>query len=249
MSQQILGNSSQEEFEYYKNLSFELKFDYGGSEDWRDYWNLDGKRANIQNGSDGMVFAAGPTAMDHACHAVLWTKESYSGNLKVKFGMTRLDTVNRYVNILYLHAQGIGGEYPSDIHKWSEKREIPYMKTYFEKMNLLHTSFAAFGSENDKDDNYIRVRKYPVTPEKSFDQIEVEPTLQNTPFFAPGIRHQLFFVKTIDRLALSIESEVGVMYHLWDTTHVAPPTSGPVGIRHMFAKCSKYHDFKIYSEE
>ena len=70
MSQQILGNSSREEFEYYKNLSFELKFDYGGSEDWRDYWNLDGKRANIQNGSDGMVFAAGPTAMDHACHAV-----------------------------------------------------------------------------------------------------------------------------------------------------------------------------------
>ena len=103
MSQQILGNSSQEEFEYYKNLSFELKLDYSGSEDWRDYWNLDGKRANIQNGSDGMVFAAGPTAMDHACHAVLWTKESYSGNLKVEFELTRLDTVNRYVNILYFY--------------------------------------------------------------------------------------------------------------------------------------------------
>ena len=36
---------------------------------------------------------------------------------------------------------------------------------------------------------------------------------------------------------------------IWDTSAVAPPQSGPFGIRHMWTKCSRYQNLRIYSEE
>jgi hypothetical protein len=212
-------------------------------------WVIDGHRADIRNTPEGMIFTAGPVQGDNSCHAVLWSKQSFAGDMKVEFDFTRLDTVNRYVNILYFHAQGIGGNCPEDIHSWSDKRSIPFMKTYFQKMNLLHISYAAFGNNNDDDDNYLRVRRYPVTKERTFKQIEVEPTIEKTGFFQAGILHKMCFVKTKDKLALRIKTEDSALYHVWDTTEVAPPESGSLGIRHMWTKCSRYKDVKIYSEK
>ena len=57
------------------------------------------------------------------------------------------------------------------------------------------------------------------------------------------------FVTDQDRSALSAESEVGVMYDVWVTTHVAPSISGSAGIRRMFAKCTAYHNFSVYTQE
>ena len=242
------GNSDAEQFTAFENLDLPLALEDDGTGDWRDHWVLDGERAVIRNTPRGMVFSAGPVAQDHASHAVLWTRKSFSGAMKVEFDFTRLDTINRYVNILYFHAQGIGGEYGQDIHAWADRREIPYMKTYFEKMNLLHISYAAFGNPNDDDVNYLRVRRYPVTAERSFNEIEVEPTVDDTGCFQPGVLHRMCFVKTADKLALRIRSEAGALHHIWDTASVAPPQSGPLGIRHMFAKCSRYYNLRIYSE-
>jgi len=242
------GNSNAEEFAAFEKLDLPLALEDDGTGDWRDNWGLDGERAVIRNTPRGMVFSAGPVARDNASHAVLWTKKSFSGDMKVEFDFTRLDTINRYVNILYFHAQGIGGEYGQDIHTWADRREIPYMKTYFEKMNLLHISYAAFGNANDEEENYLRVRRYPVTPERSFHEIEVEPTIEDTGGFQPGVLHRMCFVKTADKLGLRIETETGGLHHIWDTASVAPPQFGPLGIRHMWTKCSRYHNLRIYSE-
>ena len=242
------GNSDAEQFAAFENLDLPLALGDDGTGDWRDHWALDGERAVVRNTPRGMVFSAGPVAGDHASHAVLWTKKSFSGAMKVEFDFTRLDTINRYVNILYFHAQGIGGEYGPDIHTWADRREIPYMKTYFEEMNLLHISYAAFGNANDDEENYLRVRRYPVTAERTFNEIEVEPTIDDTGCFQPGVLHRMCFVKTADKLALRIRTEAGALHHIWDTASVAPPQSGPLGIRHMCTKCSRYYGLRVYSE-
>ncbi|MHC4872898.1 MAG: hypothetical protein ACYTFY_13735 [Planctomycetota bacterium] len=243
-----IGNSNAEEFAQYENLPLKIVLKDSGTGNWQDNWVVDGYRADIRNTPEGMVFSAGPERGDNSCHAVLWSKKSFSGSMKVEFDFTRLDTINRFVNILYFHAQGVGGDYVEDIHSWSDKRCIPFMKTYFENMNLLHISYAAFGNQNDDDDNYLRVRRYPVTEERSFEQIEVEPTIEKTGFFQSGILHKMCFVKTKDRLALRVKTEEAELHHIWDTTTVAPPESGPLGIRHMWTKSSLYKDIKIYSE-
>ncbi len=243
-----LGNASAEAFAAFENMDLPLAMDDPGTGDWRAEWVVDGERADLRNTPRGMVFAAGPIPQDHACHAVLWTRKRFTGNLKIEFEFTRLDTVNRYVNILYLHAQGVGGQWAPDIHTWSDQRAIPYMKTYFENMQLLHLSYAAFGNDNDEDDNYLRVRRYPVTPERGFRDIEVDPTIVKTGCFQPGVPHHMCVVKTADKLALRIRTDAGALHHIWDTTAVAPPQSGPVGIRHMWTKCSRYRMIRIYSE-
>jgi hypothetical protein len=101
-------------------------------------------------------------------------------------------------------------------------------------------------SSNEVD--YLRVRRYPVTPERSFNEIEVEPAIEDTGGFQPGVLHRMCFVKTADKLGLRIETETGGLHHIWDTASVAPPQFGPLGIRHMWTRCSRYHNLRIYSE-
>ncbi|MCJ8332450.1 MAG: hypothetical protein HRT89_09985, partial [Lentisphaeria bacterium] len=194
------------------------------------------------------VFTAGPDAEDHNCHAVLWSKKSFAGTMKVSFEFTRLDSINRFVNIIYFQANGTGeGPYQKDIHAWQELRKTPFMKTYFENMDLLHVSFAAFGNDNDDPEDYIRVRRYPVRQDRSFDQIEVEPTIFNTDLFLPNKTVELCFIKTQNDLALEITGGESPFYHHWDLSGVDPTFNGPIGIRQMWQKCSKYKNIKIFT--
>jgi len=242
------GNSNAEEFAAFENLDLPLALSDDGTGDWHEHWVLDGERAEVRNTPKGMVFAGGPVTGDQACHAVLWTRKSFCGPMKVEFDFTRLDFIFWGVNILYFHAQGVGGEFDKDIHKWADRREIPFMDTYFRNMKLLHLSFAAFNNEDGNNDDYLRVRRYPVAPGRSMDDIEVPPTIDATGFFQAGMLHNMCAVKTADKLALRIRSEAGSLHHVWDTTKVAPPQSGPLGIRHMWTKCSRYANLKIHSD-
>ncbi len=100
-----------------------------------------------------MLLSAGPIARDHASHCVLWTRESFHGDVKIEFDYWRMDTIQRWVNILYIQATGTGnGQYAEDISTWSHLRQTPFMRMYFDHMNLLHVSFAAFGAEEGGED-------------------------------------------------------------------------------------------------
>jgi hypothetical protein len=90
------------------------------------------KNGSVTNTEAGMVFAAGPVTGDDASHAVLWTRQSFSDDLKVEWDFTRPDTINRYVNIIHLQATGIEmPPYSRDIAEWSSLRQAPSMKLYF----------------------------------------------------------------------------------------------------------------------
>ena len=86
---------------------------------------------------------------------VLWTKQSFKGDLKIEYDYTRLDNETRCVNILYIQATGSGEEpYVKDITEWNELRRVPAMKMYFDHMHAYHISYAAWRGD------YIRGRRY-----------------------------------------------------------------------------------------
>ncbi len=236
----------EKKFEDLKGLGWRDKFFDSGSGNWKQKWMLDGKRADIRNTSHGMIFSAGPVANDHASHAVLWTKDSFDGDIKIEWDFTRLDTICRYVNIIYIQATGKeDGPYTKDIAEWSELRQIPYMNSYFDTMNLLHISYAAFGNQNDEPDDYVRARRYPTRPDRPFNETDLEPDNFETGLFQPGIEYHFTFIKTAEDLFFEVKNdEVCKLFH-WPLENVEPVSEGRVGIRHMFTRCSRYKNIKI----
>ncbi len=236
-------------FDQLNKQDWNLALSDSGSADWQEHWALDGEKCKVTNTADGMVFKAGPEAGDNAHHGVLWTKASFPGDMKVSFDFTRLDTVNRYVCIVYFHANGIDeGDFAKDIHAWSHLRQVPWMKTYFENMDLLHVSFAAFGNDNDDTEDYIRVRRYPVREDRDFNQMEVDGTIFNTGLFIPDQAYHVTFIKTKDQLAMEITGGDKPLYHVWDISTVEETVDGPFGIRQMWQKHSRYQNINIYTK-
>ena len=224
-----------------------LELSDAGTGDWSQLWVLDGLEASVSNDSEGMTFSGGPKQADSS-HGVLWSQQRFVGDMRVKFTMTRLDEINRFVNILYFQANGIGSaDAPLDIHRWREDRKIPSMATYFEKMDLLHMSYAAFDNENDDPENYIRIRRYPVTADRSFDEIEVEPTIQDTGLYESGVPYEMEVIKTSSDLVLRVSGPEKELYQHWDISTVAPVSDGPFGFRHMHKKVTRYRDIEIYT--
>ena len=73
-----------------------------------------------------MELTAGSEFGNNAHHMVLWTKESFEGDLKIDYEYTRLDEATRCVTILYIEATGSGkGPYVKDISRWNELRKCP----------------------------------------------------------------------------------------------------------------------------
>lgn len=242
-------STAEQTFDRLNQQSWKLAMHDSGCDDWQTHWTLDGTQCAISNTPDGMEFKSGSEAGDHSNHGVLWTRARFSGDMKVSFDFTRLDSVNRYVCIAYFHANGIGeGAYTKDIHSWAHLREVPYMKTYFENMDLLHVSFAAFGNTNDDPEDYIRARRYPVRADRSFDEIEIGDTVDNTGLFTPGKTYSMTFIKTRDELALEVTGGERPFYHSWDISKVEPTTDGLFGIRQMWQKHSRYKNIRIYTK-
>ena len=113
----------EEKFAQLLKLDWVESFRDAGRGDWQDGWFLDGRRATVENTSIGMILSAGPIPRDNGSHCVLWTKESFEGDVKIEFDYWRLDSIQKWVNILYIQATGTGeGPYSQDIAQWSHLR-------------------------------------------------------------------------------------------------------------------------------
>jgi hypothetical protein len=235
-----------EKFESLSTRKWETVFTDRGTDDWRKHWVLDGERASVTNTPEGMVFAAGPSPDDHANHAVLWTNRSFSGDVKIEWDYTRLDHADRYVNILYIQATGVGTPpYAKDISTWADLRRVPAMKSYFEHMNLLHISYAAFSNDGSLAGDYVRARRYPTAPGRPFDQIDIAPDYFNTGLFIPNEVYHFTVIKTDRVLFLEVRgSDTRKRFH-WPLDNVEPVNNGPIGIRHMATRSSRYANITI----
>lgn len=225
----------------------EVFFD-SGSGDWSERWFVDGYKGEIRNFPEGMFYAAGPIAGDHASHTVLWTRQSFAGPIKLEFDFTRLDTVNQYVSIIYLQATGTGeGPYDKDISKWTHLRAIPRMSTYFDNMNLLHVSLAAYNLTPEPVENsYIRARRYPKSLfGGSFNAMALKPDFLNTGLFLPGVTYHVILVKTETDLFMQVSNDEIKRLYRWDLTQAPLVHEGRVGIRHMWQRAALLANISI----
>jgi hypothetical protein len=224
-----------------------LAFEDDCSQDWKKKWTLDGLIATVENSEEGMHFKAGTEYKNDAHHAVLWTKESFTGAIKIEYDYTRTDSAVKCVNILYIQATGDEeGVYEKDISKWSELRQIPAMKTYFENMNAFHISYSAFGN-TENSFHYVRARRYPKPDDKPFKVTKIEPSYDKQGFFKSGETYHITAIKTKNHLFFKMESKDRAELFTWNISNIKPIIEGRIGLRQMFTRSSIYKNFKIYS--
>lgn len=229
--------------------NWQLSFDDSGTKNWQKHWFLDGLRANLKNTKDGMVFSAGTVNKDDSCHAVLWTKKSFKGAVKIEYDYTRTDARTVWVNILYIQATGHGkGPYAKDISEWNDMRIIPSMRNYFDNMNALQISYAAFRGDNtDPEEDYMRLRKYPRKEGENFQKYtEVPSAYFNTGLYKPGETYHITVIKTKDNVFFKVAVKNVEKLFSWSSEKIEGVTEGRIGLRHMYTRSARYKNFKIY---
>ncbi|EOR93921.1 hypothetical protein ADIARSV_2914 [Arcticibacter svalbardensis MN12-7] len=233
-----------------RSLYWKLKLNDPCTKNWEKNWFKDGLIAKVEQSDSGMNFIAGPKNRNDAHHGVLWSKESYKGDIKLEYYYTRTDSAVVNVNILYIQAQGIGtGPYDKDISKWNKLREVPEMGIYYNYMNPLHISLAAFPMVNeDPQNDYIRVRKYPISEGRKFSETEIPETAFKTGLFLPNVTYKITVIKTKTNLYFKIVGNKQSKLFSWKLKEGQSPEEGRIGLRHMFTRSARYKDFKIYTK-
>ncbi len=236
-----------EHFEQLKNAEWEEVFFDSGRRDWQEGWLLDGLNATITNNNKGMDFWAGSQVGDNSHHAVLWTKQSFQGDVRIEYEYTKLDTATKYVTILYIQATGSGKEpYKEDIASWANLRTVPSMPLYFNNINTYHISYAAFDNSNiDRNKDYIRARRYMPMVKQGLNGTALEPDYWGTGFFKTGITHQITAIKKGNDLYMHIKNDTKQMLFHWKNESFPPIQQGRIGLRHMHTRGARYKNFRV----
>jgi hypothetical protein len=229
---------------------WEIVFSDPGTGDWQQHWFVEGLKATVNYDDGGIVFSSGPVPKEQASHAVLWTKQSFSGDIRIEYDYTRLDSMtgSTAVNILYIQATGLGTqESPTDIFLSTGQREVPWMKSYFLNMNALHISYSTTGP---KRAHYVAARRYPARHRESFMQeTMIQPVYENIDLFNPGETYHITALKQGNRLTFIAEREGKTHTFEWDTSAFPAVTTGRVGFRHMWARSSRYQNIRVFQKQ
>jgi hypothetical protein len=238
---------SQNNFEKLNQLSWKPVFQDNFKSSWQINWFLDGQKARLTNFKTGLLFKAGPTPATDSDHSVLWTKQVFSGDIKIDFDFVKKDSSTKYVNIIYLFAQGSGfGKYDKDLSKWNALRTIPSMKIYFEHLNAFHISFAGF--ENDNNDptaDYIRARRYLPERGKGLSGTDLKPEYLKTGLFMPGVLCHITIIKKGNDIFMKIKNAEKEQLCHWKASEFPALNSGRIGLRLMGSRASEFADFKV----
>jgi hypothetical protein len=212
--------------------------------DWNERWHLDGSVGKVASGPAGMVLTAGPEFGNDAHHMVLWTKDSFEGDLRIDFDYTRLDRETRCVNILYIQATGSGkGPYHEDIMKWNQLRKTPAMATYFNHMHAYHLSYAAFPNNEDAT-AYLRGRRY--MPEaKGLRGTGLAPDYEPEGLFETGVPHQITVIKNDSGIFIRVANATRIFHGHMSNPALPPVTHGRIGLRHMATRSARYANFRV----
>ena len=244
----MLGiNAQDESFSNIQKLDWKQTFFDAGTSDWSEKWLLDGLKSRVLNSPQGMEFYAGSVPAEDSSHSVLWTRKSFSGNVKIEYEYTRLDAATKYVTILYIQATGSGqGNFSGEIFNWSEMRRIPAMRMYFNHMNTYHISYAAYGNANaDEQHDYIRARRYMPESGNGLKGTDLEPDYFDTGLFQPGVKHQITVIKYGNDLYMEINGPNKKMLCHWKNSSLPPIENGRIGLRHMASRNARYKNFRV----
>ncbi len=229
-----------------EKLDWRLVFEDDMTEDYEQYYHMDGTRSTIEQSPNGLTLTAGPEAHNDTCHTVLWTKERYSSPVQIEYDYTRLDSSQVGVNILYLLASGMGDpQHPINLMDWNEGRQIPAMRTYFNHVDTYHFSYATFGN-GSLEPSYIRARRYLPDAGQGLDGTALTPDYWEDDLFAVGVKHHIkVTVLNADIIMEVTNDDTHNVYHFDSSTH---PTidEGHIGFRHMWTRSARYSNLKIY---
>jgi len=237
----IATDADEMQFNKLYNAGGELLFEDDCKSDWKSNWSLDGKIGNVENSPEGMELHAGPELKNDAHHVVLWTKQSFTGDLIIEYDYTRLDEQNRRVNIIYVQATGFEeGAYSKDIFEWNHLREVPAMKAYYNNMHILHISYAALSAEGD----YIRARRYRPDLYNKKKNTELGASF-NTGFFDTGVKHHITIIKKGFDLYMQVSNKNKTALYKWDYSQHPEIVEGRIGLRQMQKRSSLYANFVV----
>jgi hypothetical protein len=229
---------------------WEIVFSDPGVGDWQENWFVEGLKANVEYDEGSLVFSSGSVPKEQASHAVLWTKQSFRGDIRIEYDYTRLESMTEAasVNILYIQATGLGtGASPTDILLSTRQREVPWMKSYFLNMNALHISYATTGP---KRANYVAARRYPAKDQESFMQgTMIQSIYEDVDLFRAGETYHITALKKGNRLMFTAEREGKTHTFEWDTSAFPAVTEGRIGFRHMWARSSRYQNIRVYEKK
>jgi len=234
-------------FQALEKAGWRKVFSDPGSGNWRDQWFLDGDQNSVENTPDGMIIRAGPKSDIDAGHVVLWTRQSFTGDVRIDFDFTRLDQAIRGVNIVYLCATGQGASpYVKDIQAWADLRKVPAMKLYFDHMNAYHISYAAFANANqDPTADYIRARQYLPAVAQGLAGTDFQPSYSRTGLFGTNVTCHVTIIKKEGYLAMRVQSDPTTWYGGWPLINQPILDSGRIGLRQMNSRFSRYRNFSI----
>ena len=228
----------------------QLLFEDSCTGSWKNNWMLDGERAKVINTEDGMELIAGPEFGNDSCHAVLWTKKEFKGDISIEYDYTRTDTATRCVNILYFMATGKGNDYPVDISLWNDKRKVPSMRTYFNNMNTWHISYAAYAADyGETKEDYIRLRRY-MPGGNGLQNTDVPGDIFDTGLFKPGIPYHIKVSlrgTTVEMQVSNMQDKQDKKVYRWDVSMFQKCTEGRIGLRHMYTRSARYKNFRVRS--
>lgn len=212
-----------------------------GTKKWQKNWSLDGKIGHVENGPDGMALYTGPERKNSAHDVVLWTKQSFSGDLLIEYDYTRIDNRDRSVNIIYIQATGSQeGEYAKHIQDWKALREVPAMQVYYNNMNTLHISYAAFSEDGD----YIRARRYRPDLKQKMTGTELGAAY-NTGFFDKDVKHHITIIKVGFDLYMKVSNDQKSVLYKWNYQQHPEIIEGPIGLRHKCVSAAVYKNFTV----
>jgi hypothetical protein len=212
--------------------------------DWRRKWQLDGEVGTVTTSPGGMTLTAGPEHKNDAHHVVLWTKDSFNGDLKIEYDVTRLDeSAQGGIILLYIQATGSGqAPHATDIFQWNELRKVPAMATYFNHMNLYHISFAT----NPGEPGYFRGRRY-MPQWGGLKNTALAPEYTAQGLLAKGVTHQITVIKTDRDLFMRIRNPDEIRHYHFINSELPIITAGRIGLRQMFGRSSRYANFRVSS--
>lgn len=206
--------------------------------DWNEKWFLDGEgKTTVTNSPDGMELKA---LNDHM---VVWTKQSFEGDLKIEYEFTRTDEKGGGVCIIYIQATGSGEEgFDKDITKWSDFRESPGMGKYFQNMHTYHVSYAC---------GYVRGRRYRPDLKKmnTYSELWPEYVVSMEEFFEVGVPYQITIIKTDREIRMKAMGADKVLYFMLDNERWPAVSEGRIGLRQMRSRFSRYRNFRVSQRE
>jgi hypothetical protein len=233
--------NSSKNFEAYKNKAWTEVFNDPCNESWQEKWFLDGEKAKVTNSKEHM-------AIDTAKgYAVLWTKKSFEGDLRIEYDFLNVDSHNKGVNIIYIQATGDAQKgHDEDITKWSDRRTSAAMSDYFLNMHTYHVSYAAFGNKPNVDyKDYVRARRYLPEANKGMKNTKMKGEYADTGLFVDKKWVHVTIIKKAKEFWVEFKHPDKTLLCHFVNTKNPPVEKGRIGLRLMPKRLSHFKNFKV----